>query len=88
MIRGPQSSGFMIGKKWLINAARANACPNETAVGRPMKTSKESIVGFVETSMTASIRFVDAVEISVVSLEARILSQSNGKLSRRAVMRV
>ena len=47
MLRGPQSSGFMIGKTWLINASRANACPNETTVGRPMKTSKESIVGLV-----------------------------------------
>lgn len=47
MLRGPQSSGFMIGKDWLIHAARASACPNEATVGRPMKTTKESIVGLV-----------------------------------------
>jgi L-seryl-tRNA(Ser) seleniumtransferase len=47
MISGPQSSGFMLGKEAFIAAARVNACPNETAVGRPMKTCKESIVGLV-----------------------------------------
>ena len=47
IVKGPQSSGFMIGKDWLIRAARASACPNESTVGRPMKTSKESVVGLV-----------------------------------------
>jgi seryl-tRNA(Sec) selenium transferase len=46
-IRGPQSSGFIIGKKWLIERARAYACPREDSVCRGMKTTKESIVGLV-----------------------------------------
>jgi len=46
-VRGPQTSGFMIGKQWLIEGARMNACPNENTCCRPMKTSKESVVGLV-----------------------------------------
>ena len=45
-IRGPQSTGLLIGRKDLIDAALANASPN-ASVGRPMKVSKEEIVGLL-----------------------------------------
>jgi D-glucosaminate-6-phosphate ammonia-lyase len=45
-IRGPQSTGFVIGRRDLIRAATMNASPNQ-AVGRAAKTSKEEIVGLV-----------------------------------------
>lgn len=45
-LRGPQASGLLLGKKWLIEAAAMNACPNHS-VGRPMKAGKEEIVGLV-----------------------------------------
>lgn len=45
-IRGPQSSGFVAGRKDLVHAARLNSSPNQS-VGRPSKTSKEEIVGLV-----------------------------------------
>ena len=45
-IRGPQSTGILIGRADLIEAARLNAAPNQ-AIGRPMKVSKEEIVGLV-----------------------------------------
>ena len=45
-LRGPQASGLVLGKKWLIEAARLNACPNHS-VGRPMKAGKEEIVALV-----------------------------------------
>ena len=45
-MRGPQSTGILIGRKDLIEAARLNAAPNQ-AIGGPMKVSKEEIVGLV-----------------------------------------
>jgi len=46
-IRGPQSSGFLLGCKDLIEACRLNDNPN-MGVGRPMKVGKEEIVGLVK----------------------------------------
>ncbi len=44
-IRGPQTSGLMVGRK-IIEAADFNGAPHY-GVGRPMKASKELVVGFV-----------------------------------------
>jgi L-seryl-tRNA(Ser) seleniumtransferase len=46
-IRGPQSTGMLIGRRDLIYAASLNSSPNQ-GVGRPSKTSKEEIVGLVK----------------------------------------
>jgi L-seryl-tRNA(Ser) seleniumtransferase len=46
-LRGPQSSGLMVGKKDLIEASALQAAPYEYAVARPMKASKETILGLV-----------------------------------------
>jgi len=45
-IRGPQSTGLLVGRADLVRAAAANAAPN-AAIGRPCKVSKEAIVGLV-----------------------------------------
>jgi len=45
-IRGPQSSGFLIGRRDLVRAAALNASPNQ-AIARAAKTSKEEIAGLV-----------------------------------------
>jgi L-seryl-tRNA(Ser) seleniumtransferase len=45
-IRGPQSSGLILGSKDLIAACACNSCPN-FSIGRPMKVDKESICGLV-----------------------------------------
>jgi L-seryl-tRNA(Ser) seleniumtransferase len=45
-LRGPQSSGFILGRKDLIQACDLNCCPNYS-IGRPMKIDKETIVGLV-----------------------------------------
>jgi uncharacterized pyridoxal phosphate-dependent enzyme len=42
---GPQSSGLLLGRKHLIEAALANSNPWEGAVCRPMKVGKEEIMG-------------------------------------------
>jgi L-seryl-tRNA(Ser) seleniumtransferase len=45
-LRGPQSSGLILGRKDLIAACAANASPRHT-IGRPMKVGKEEIVGLL-----------------------------------------
>ena len=46
-IQGPQNSGLLLGRKDLIAAAAANNNPIEDTIGRPMKVSREQIVGMV-----------------------------------------
>src|SRR3954471_20318977 len=45
-LRGPQTSGLLLGNKRLVEAAWRNSSPHQ-ALGRPMKVSKEDIVGVV-----------------------------------------
>ena len=47
-IRGPQSSGIILGRKDLIEACAMNASPNVESIGRGMKAAKEEIVGMVK----------------------------------------
>lgn len=44
-IRGPQSTGLLLGRKDFIQAARLSAPPNGDTVGRGMKVNKEEILG-------------------------------------------
>ena len=46
ILRGPQTTGLLLGREDLVHAASANAAPHH-ALGRPMKVSKEEIVGAV-----------------------------------------
>ena len=46
-IRGPQSTGLLMGRKDLIAAARLNAPPRANTVGRGMKVNKEEILAFL-----------------------------------------
>ncbi len=62
-LRGPQTSGLLLGRKDLVQAAWRNASPHQ-ALGRPMKVSKEDIVGLV-TALEVWFRHRD------VSLERR-----------------
>jgi L-seryl-tRNA(Ser) seleniumtransferase len=45
-IRGPQSTGLIVGRKELIEACAFHSCPNHS-IGRGMKVGKEEIMGFV-----------------------------------------
>lgn len=45
-IKGPQSSGLILGRRDLIAACALNSNPNYS-IGRPMKAGKEEIVGLV-----------------------------------------
>jgi len=44
-IRGPQSTGILMGKKNIIAAARLNDSPNGVTIGRGMKVNKEEMLG-------------------------------------------
>lgn len=46
-IRGPQSTGFILGRKDLIRACDENCCPHHS-IGRSMKIDKESIGGIIK----------------------------------------
>ena len=43
-LRGPQASGLVVGKRWLIEAIRPLGSPN-AGIGRPMKVGKEEMAG-------------------------------------------
>jgi len=45
-LRGPQSSGMVLGRKELLQAAFANGSPHGS-IGRPMKAGKEEIMGLL-----------------------------------------
>lgn len=45
MLRGPQSTGLLLGRKDLIEAAKLNFDPYESPIGRPMKVNKEEMFG-------------------------------------------
>jgi L-seryl-tRNA(Ser) seleniumtransferase len=45
-IRGPQSTGLIVGRKDLVEGCRMSACPNPR-VGRAFKTGKEELAGFI-----------------------------------------
>ncbi len=45
-LRGPQSSGLILGRRDLIEACALNSCPRHS-IGRPMKVGKEEILGFL-----------------------------------------
>lgn len=46
-LRGPQSSGLVLGRRDLIEAIRPNGSPNHS-IGRPMKVGKEEMVGLLK----------------------------------------
>jgi uncharacterized pyridoxal phosphate-dependent enzyme len=45
-LRGPQSSGLVLGKQWIIDGCRVNGSPNHS-LGRPMKVGKEELAGML-----------------------------------------
>lgn len=45
-IGGPQSSGILLGRRDLIEAARMHAAPNDN-IGRGMKVGKEEVIGLI-----------------------------------------
>ncbi len=46
-LRGPQSSGLLLGRKDLIDAAKLSNCPNGDTLCRTNKVNKEEIIGML-----------------------------------------
>ncbi len=46
-LRGLQSTGLLVGRKDLIEAAQLNNNPNDDAIGRPCKVGKEELMGML-----------------------------------------
>jgi seryl-tRNA(Sec) selenium transferase len=59
-LRGPQSTGLLLGRKDLIQAARLNGPPNSDAIGRGMKVNKEEMLGIMVAVEVALKRDHDA----------------------------
>ena len=60
-MRGPQGSGILTGRGDLIRAARLQSAPLQ-GIGRPMKVSKEEIVGLI-TALGIWIRLDHEAEL-------------------------
>jgi len=59
-LRGPQSSGLVLGRADLIEGCYANGSPN-TAIGRPLKVGKEELFGVLAALEWSLARDEDAV---------------------------
>jgi uncharacterized pyridoxal phosphate-dependent enzyme len=46
-LRGPQTSGLMVGRSDLINSVMNLSAPHENVIGRPLKAGKEIIAGIL-----------------------------------------
>ena len=46
-LRGPQSTGLLLGRRDLIEAARLNCAPNGDSIGRGLKVNKEEMLGLM-----------------------------------------
>lgn len=75
-IGGPQSTGILAGKKDLIEAAQLHSFQNlhtkKAAIGRPMKVTKENIVGFI-TALKLFIEDDENIEKEIWSKKAELL---------------
>ena len=71
-IRGPQTTGLVIGKKFLVEACAAHGNPNR-AIGRTMKVGKEELAGIYAAVKYIMERDEDAVrrEINRMGLDIR-----------------
>jgi len=45
-LRGPQASGLVLGRRWIVDRCRAHASPNHE-IGRGMKVGKEELLGLL-----------------------------------------
>lgn len=78
-IRGPQSTGLIVGRPDLIRACRLAASPNPR-IGRALKTGKEDLAGFI----TALETFVNTDEAKRYNRQVAILDRIASILDKRA----
>lgn len=76
-LRGPQSSGLILGKRALIEACALNGSPNHS-IGRPMKVGKEEMIGL----LTAVERYLKLDHAAREQQCEQIVTDWNTTLSR------
>jgi L-seryl-tRNA(Ser) seleniumtransferase len=69
-LRGPQPSGLVLGRQWLVDACVLNGPPNHS-LGRPMKIGKEEMLGILA-----------AVEWSLAQDETKLLAGYEAMVQR------
>ena len=78
-IRGPQSTGLILGKKELIEACTMNASPNH-GVGRPPKVGKEEIAGVVTALELFSIEEFEMAEAQGCEERVRYMAEAMSRV--------
>ncbi len=74
-IHGPQSTGLVLGKSWIVEACKFHASPN-LRIGRGMKVGKEEFAGI----FTALKLFAETDEHIAVSRERKLLASIADRL--------
>ena len=101
-LRGPQTSGLMVGRADLIHQAMAQTAPYEHVIGRPLKTGKEIVAGMVKAvemyleedeparfSMWKEIALYLAGQLNAMdTLSARIFTPSQPSIQPACIPRV
>ena len=78
-IRGPQSTGLILGRKDLIEACAMNASPNH-GVGRPPKVGKEEVAGVVTALELFSIEEFERAEFQGCEVRARYMAEAISRI--------
>lgn len=76
-LRGPQSSGLILGQRELIEACALNGSPNHS-IGRPMKVGKEEMVGV----LVAVQRYLNLDHEKRAEVCEQVVKEWNGVLNR------
>jgi D-glucosaminate-6-phosphate ammonia-lyase len=76
-LRGPQSSGLILGRRDLIRACALNGSPNH-CLGRPMKVGKEEMVGL----LTAVRRYLTLDHEARATEYERVVAEWNAALNQ------
>lgn len=79
-LRAPQSTGLLLGRKELIEAARMNASPNGDTIGRGMKVNKEEMLGMMVAVEVYLKRDADA-EWKEWERRAKVITDSVAKVT-------
>ena len=77
-IRGPQTTGILIGRQELVNNTLLNMSPNEDTIGRPNKVGKEEMLGLLKALEV----YLAEDEDAVAKEQARQLEMIATKLSK------
>lgn len=78
-IRGPQSSGIVLGRQDLIDAVAMNSSPDH-GIGRPMKVGKEEAVGLVTALELFSVKENEDAELDGCEQRTSYVVESLNKI--------